>query len=165
MQHLKYVKCKDMKWRMIVTFLAFFSLRLCLALLTGSSSISAAAASYEMKTNLTQVQTDMFKWAFMEFSVFSGQKRWLQQTQKNESHCVDHHRREASLIYWCFNLRWRFDYSTLTWACCVCVCAESCSSSSGTESSLSDSVPDPRGGKNIPNSFTHLIMKQIIPGE
>lgn len=31
-----------------------------------------------------------------------------------------------------------------TCACCVVACVESCSSSSGTDSSLSDSVPDPK---------------------
>lgn len=35
-----------------LTFLAFFSLRLCLALLTGSSSISAAAASYKTEHHI-----------------------------------------------------------------------------------------------------------------
>lgn len=64
-----------MNVKTVITFLAFFSLRLCLALLTGSSSISAAAASYKIEASLTQMQTlDKFKYAFREVSVFSGQK-------------------------------------------------------------------------------------------
>lgn len=62
---------------MTLTFLAFFSLRLCLALLTGSSSISAAAASYKIDKCISYVQLQAlhtFKYTFIEFSVFSGQK-------------------------------------------------------------------------------------------
>lgn len=36
-----------------------------------------------------------------------------------------------------------FFFPFLTCACCVVACVESCSSSSGTDSSLSDSVPEP----------------------
>lgn len=60
---------------MTITFLAFFSLRLCLALLTGSSSISAAAASYKANESLTiKCRHDKFKYPFTEFPIFSGQQ-------------------------------------------------------------------------------------------
>lgn len=82
----------------LVTFRAFFSLRLCLALLTGSSSISAAAASCGrfIPIQCQQVQTQLIKSAKLVTGfkfLFSGQKGWLQYAQKNESHCVNHHRR------------------------------------------------------------------------
>lgn len=88
-------------WNKLITFRAFFSLRLCLALLTGSSSISAAAASYRRQNihpNSMSISTCKLclnmnfngSHSFWQF-LFSGQKGWLQEAQKNESHCVNHH--------------------------------------------------------------------------
>lgn len=146
------------KW---LTFLAFFSLRLCLALLTGSSSISAAAASWNKHTSYIQLQTlPRFKYPFMEFSVFSGQKdgfSTLRRTKVNVVIITE----EMSFITSC--LSWGQEVTKPTWACCVCVCAESCSSSSGTESSLSDSVPDPRQKKKKKKNQNCFIGFQLNP--
>lgn len=70
--------------KMTITFLAFFSLRLCLALLTGSSSISAAAASYKADISLIKCSHDKFKYPFIEFSIFSGQQNGFRRLRRTK---------------------------------------------------------------------------------
>ena len=74
------------------------------------------------------------------FTLLSTERLASANSEERKSLCQSSSKSQKVLQYVMF---WAGTIQQLTWACCVCVCAESCSSRSGTDSSLSDSVPDP----------------------